>query len=85
MWPLCDVVKDSLWVVVVEQNRAAAVTHEGDGEAFQTSFSNNNGGDGIFINPWSLLRMRAEKPEAAWLTICFESTSQSSQLYDFWV
>lgn len=37
-------------VVVGEQNLVNVVPYEGDGEAYQTPFGNNDDGDGICIN-----------------------------------
>lgn len=77
VWPYCAVVKDSFWAVVGKQNLGAVVPHEGDGEAYQIPFEDDNEGDGIFINPQSSLRMRVDKVEVAWSDIRYESKSWS--------
>lgn len=51
MWPHCAVANDSYWAAVCEQILGTAVPYEGDAEAYQTAFGDNDEGDGIFINP----------------------------------
>lgn len=82
VWPHCAVAKDSFWTVGGEQKLGSTILYEGDGEAYQTPFGDNDEGKSIFINPQTLLEMQVEKAEAAWSTIHFASKSQSSQSYD---
>lgn len=67
----CDVVKDLFWVVVSDLDLGHAIPYEGDGKHSQTPLGDNHGGDGVFINPHWLLRMRMEKAEATWWFVRF--------------
>lgn len=57
VWPFCEVVKDSFCVVIGNQDLGDVVPYEGDGEPYQILFEDNNGGDEVFINQRSLLRI----------------------------
>lgn len=49
LWSFCDVVKDSLWAAVAEQGLGTVFSHEGDEEAHQTAFGDNNVGNGVLL------------------------------------
>lgn len=48
-WPYYEVVNDSIWSIVSKLTLGAASPSEGDEEAYQTLFRDNNEGDNIFI------------------------------------
>lgn len=40
-------------------------------DVYQSLFEDNNEGEGVFINPCSILRMCVQKAKAAWTGILF--------------
>lgn len=75
-WPKCTVVDYSFWHVVNELSLGATAPFEIIGqdeeEVYPTLFEDNEG-EGVLINPWSIMRMRMQKAETTWTEIRFES------------
>lgn len=59
--------------ILKNQEIRAAIPYKGDKKPYQTPFEDKQGGDGVFIDPQSLLRMWVEKAEAAWSAIRFKA------------
>lgn len=52
---------------------------------YQTLFGDHPEGEGIIVDPRSILRMRIEKVEVPWSDLRFETKAQSHRSYDAWV
>lgn len=60
-------------------------TDEDEDHTYQTLFWDQGEGEGIVINPRSILRMCIKKAEAVSVDPQLQSKAQSHQYYDAWV
>lgn len=85
-WSEVLIVKDYFWGQV-EKNKTVAelpfeLTSSSSGETVphnhRTPFLDHKDGEGIWIHPRSIIRMRANRGEICWSDIDFETKSQTS-------
>lgn len=50
-----------------------------------TPFIDHKEGEGIYINPRSILRMRIERVKVPWTELMFETKSQSNSPFAEWI
>lgn len=55
------------------------------GRCLQTLFENDREGEGVFINPQSILTMHMEKAEDAWSELRSESKAKNHHFYEAFV
>lgn len=84
VWPMHAVVKSFFRSVVNELPLGAVASFESaerdEEDAYQNLFKGNNEGEGVFINPLSILRMPIEKAEAVWTEIFLSPSRRAIRL-----
>lgn len=86
IWSECVVVKDLFWKLANDNQTEAQIPLEQSSHSYgesatpeyKTLFMDHKEGEGIFVNPRSILRMRRERVEVAWTELRLETKSQSN-------